>query len=105
MVKHILIVLVIFSGIIACQGNKTSQETDEAKSQIVEFTYKVEGMTCDHCEMSIHKGVKELEGVEIVQANHEDSSTYVKFDLSKLSEDQIKEAIKKRGYKVLSKVN
>lgn len=105
--KKIIFAALIFSaGLFACQsGAKSNQTTsDETKTQVVEVSLKVEGMTCDHCEMSIQKGVSELPGIESVLANHEDSTTVIKFDQLKTSEDDIKKAIEKRGYQVKSRI-
>lgn len=106
MIKNILAILILTTGLFACQKSvKNNQaESAETKAQIVELSLKVEGMTCDHCEMSIQKGVGELPGIESVLANHEDSTTVVKFDQSKTSEEDIKKAIEKRGYQVKGRI-
>lgn len=71
------------------------------EAEINERTFRVEGMTCDHCEMSIAKGVGELNGVMLIEANHEDSTAHVAWDASKTGEKEIIAAIEKRGYKVI----
>ncbi len=98
--KQILLILVIATFSFACSSNKT-KKAEELPVQTVEIVYQVEGMTCDHCEKSIHKGVNTLEGISEVVANHEDSTTRVVFDPSKTDKEQIAEAIQKRGYKVI----
>ncbi len=94
------LVLVLFF-FLSCT-NKNAKETtqQELPAQTVEIVYHVEGMTCDHCEMSIQKGVNELNGIEAVEANHEDSTTRVIYDPSKTDEKEIMAAIEKRGYTV-----
>ncbi len=96
----ILLILILTTVLFACTSNqKPKQETTPAEP--VEIVFQVEGMTCDHCEMSVHKGVTALEGISEVQANHEDSTTLVVFDPSKTDKKQIAEAIEKRGFKVV----
>lgn len=106
MKKNILAVLILSTGLFACQSSvKNNQVTSsEVEKQVIEVSLKVGGMTCDHCEMSIQKGVGELPGIESVLANHEDSTTVVKFDQLKTSEDDIKKAIEKRGYQVKGRI-
>ncbi len=98
--KQTLLILTIAIFSFACTSTKT-KKVDGASVQTVEIVYQVEGMTCDHCEKSIHKGVNTLEGISEVVANHEDSTTRVVFDSSKTDKEQIAEAIQKRGYKVI----
>lgn len=89
----------------ACSNSaKQPAEANSAtvSSEPVEITYHVEGMTCDHCEQSIQKGVNELPGIQSVAANHEDSTTVVIYDPSKTDEKAITAAIEKRGYTVAS---
>lgn len=102
MTKNILAIVILAAGLLTCQsGVKNNQAANpEVEKLVTEISLKVEGMTCDHCEMSIQKGVAELPGIESVLANHEDSTTVVKFDQSKTSEDDIKKVIEKRGYQV-----
>ncbi|MGQ8337638.1 heavy-metal-associated domain-containing protein [Sunxiuqinia sp. A32] len=100
------IFLSLLIGLIAfaCSSSKSEKEkatTIDTPTTNVELVYHVEGMTCDHCEMSIQKGVNELEGIVKVEANHEDSTTLVVFDSSKTNKNQIAQAIEKRGYKVV----
>lgn len=76
---------------------QVSAQDTEAKEQ----TFHVEGMTCDHCEMSIAKGVGELNGIISVKANHQDSTAQVSWNATETGEDEIIAAIEKRGYKVV----
>jgi len=86
----------------ACSNSakQATEQSQQATAEPVEVTYHVEGMTCDHCEQSIQKGVSELPGVQSVEANHEDSTTVVIYDPSKTDSTAIVEAIEKRGYTV-----
>jgi copper chaperone CopZ len=102
--KIIFYILVSFIFVAGACTSKQSQKMDSpsaSQTAIREITFKVGGMTCDDCEMSIRKGVEELNGIKTVEANHEDSTTHVAFDPSGTSEKEIIAAIEKRGYKVI----
>ncbi len=68
----------------------------------VEKTFHVEGMTCTGCESLIERRVKELPGIESVEANHEEMVALVTFDKTLTSQDEITMAIEDAGYKVKS---
>lgn len=100
-IYYVLLLAVVVNG--AC----TPKQKQETKAPVVEqavtrqAAFKVGGMTCDHCEMSIRKGVEELNGIITVEANYEDSTTHVTFDPSRTGEEEIIAAIEKRGYEVI----
>lgn len=99
--KHLLILAFALAILGACNSPKTKTEANlSAEPDTVQTTLHVEGMSCDHCEMTIQDGVKQLDGIVEVVANHEDSTTYVKYDASKTSFKEITAAIQKKGYKV-----
>ncbi|RKD91424.1 cation transporter [Mangrovibacterium diazotrophicum] len=100
--KAILLILAV-ALFAACSNSakQATEPTEEAPVKPVEVVYHVEGMTCDHCEESIQKGVTALPGISLVEANHEDSTTKVIYDPSKTDEKAIAEAIAQRGYTVV----
>ncbi|MCW0482437.1 heavy-metal-associated domain-containing protein [Gaoshiqia sediminis] len=102
MKSPILLLAFIFTLAISCGQKQVKESEAITPTASVELVYRVEGMTCDHCEMSIQKGVNELKGISTVEANHEDSTTRVVFDPTKTSEKEIVSAIEKRGYKVVA---
>jgi len=63
-------------------------------------TYCVEGMTCSSCEALIGKTLLELDGVEKAEARLKDNRVEVEFDTEKVSEERIKDSLKKAGYPV-----
>lgn len=88
----------------ACNPGTPKTQNDvqpDKTTQPVEVVYHVDGMTCDHCEESIQKGVSEVQGVSLVEANHEDSTTRVIYDPGKTDSKTIVAAIEKRGYTVV----
>lgn len=98
--KQFLLLAAIFI-FIACGQNKNAKTNAETTPVYVELNLKVEGMTCEHCEMSIKTGLSQLEGVDSIKANHIDSTTFVRFDSNKTNLANISAVIEERGYKVL----
>ena len=96
--KNIYLLIILMAVASAC-APKQAPKT-EAAPVWVENTLKVEGMTCDHCEASIAKGVTEIAGVDSISANHEDSTAYVRFDSNKTTLKDISKAIEGRGFVV-----
>ncbi len=95
----IITLLIALFALAACNSKPSTKEA-EVKAEPVTEVFHVEGMTCDHCEESVQKGVAELPGIQLVEANYEDSTTKVVYDPSLVDETQIKSAIEKRGYTV-----
>ena len=64
----------------------------------VTSVFKVEGMTCGGCEAGVRISVKKLDGVEKVEASHEEGLAKVTYDPEKVTVEKIKAAIEKLGY-------
>lgn len=67
-------------------------------SQTTETTYRVQGMTCGHCELSVREEVEELEGVESAVADRTSGSLIVRGGAER---DQIRQAVETAGYTLL----
>ena len=63
-------------------------------------TFIVEGMTCNHCVMSIQKSLGGVSGVKEVKVDLNTKKVDVDFD-ENVRPDQMKEAIINAGYAVL----
>ncbi|WP_347488802.1 copper ion binding protein [Desulfoscipio sp. XC116] len=61
-------------------------------------TFKVEGMSCQHCQMAVEKAVKGIAGVENVQVNLTKKEVAVTGSAQRA---QIAQAIKEAGYEVV----
>jgi copper chaperone len=88
----------------ACGSGAKASSTDTKenavaaeKLQIVNF--KVKDMTCASCPFIVESAISELEGISEVNAEFPDQAT-VTFDPSKVSIDQIKQAVIDVGYGV-----
>lgn len=66
----------------------------------MEKVFGIEGMMCSGCEKRVNNAVTSLDGVSECKACAQDNNATVVFDSSKVSEDQIKEAIEEIGYDV-----
>ena len=86
---------------VSCSSPRNNENADNAKVQLAEITVKVEGMTCLNCEMSVSKGVNELDGIRSVELSHIDSSAVIQFDAVRTNYEQIAEAIERRGYRII----
>jgi copper chaperone len=61
----------------------------------------VEGMSCDHCKMTVSKAVSALSGVQSVQVSLEEKTVAVDFDETVQTLSGIKEAIENSGYQIV----
>jgi len=64
----------------------------------MEKTFKIDGMSCDHCVMAVEK---ELNKLEIEKQKIVIGSAKLSFDAEKVSEEKIKAVIEEAGYKVI----
>lgn len=62
-----------------------------------EKTFTVEGMTCEHCEMSVREEVEELAGVESAHADSKNGRLLVRGDVD---DAQVRQAVAAAGYRV-----
>ncbi|MGK9477408.1 heavy-metal-associated domain-containing protein [Melioribacter sp. OK-6-Me] len=60
--------------------------------------FKIEGMSCQHCVMAVKK---ELSSLNLESAEVEIGKAKVIFDETKVTEEQIINAIEEAGYKVI----
>jgi len=99
-----LIVILIAVAFMACnnEAKKTEEKASTAPAEMVVNTLDIGGMTCDHCVMSVTKGINDLDGIAEVKVTLEDSTAVVKYDASVVNIDDIKAAVGKRGYRVKS---
>lgn len=63
---------------------------------------KVEGMSCSHCVSAVEGALKKLPGVDDAAVSLEQKKVDVSYDGSKVTVDQMKEAIEDQGYDVVS---
>ena len=71
-------------------------------SNITQSTYQVEGMTCESCNYHIEHEISLLPGYMYAKADYKIGMVDVKYDKTKLSDEEVEEAINKAGYKIIS---
>ncbi|MGE5406049.1 MAG: copper chaperone CopZ [Candidatus Saccharibacteria bacterium] len=64
------------------------------------ISLNVEGMSCNHCEMTVKKAVGALNGVSAVNVDLKSKRVTVDMDTDKVSVDTIKDVIEDQGYEV-----
>jgi copper chaperone CopZ len=60
----------------------------------------VEGITCGGCEKSIRTALLAHDGVSEATASHETGVVAIKYDNSKINEDQLKQTIEDAGFDI-----
>jgi copper chaperone len=65
-----------------------------------ERTYTVEGMTCNHCVLSVKEEVSDVAGVDQVDVDL--SSGRVTVSGEEFTDDAVKAAVTEAGYEVVS---
>lgn len=64
-------------------------------------TFKIPDMTCTNCAMKLESLEDTLEGVKEINASYHKLEMVIEYDESKLTEEQIIAAVKKKGYQAL----
>ncbi|MCM3741540.1 copper chaperone CopZ [Oceanobacillus luteolus] len=63
-------------------------------------TLNVTGMSCGHCQASVEGALKGLDGVSAVEVDLNSGKVEVTYDESKVSLENMKEAVEDQGYDV-----
>lgn len=67
-------------------------------SSTPDTTYRVTGMTCGHCALSVREEVEELEGVERATVDHEAGTLVVHGTADAAA---VRDAVAEAGYRVV----
>ncbi|MBK8781978.1 MAG: cation transporter [Anaerolineales bacterium] len=70
---------------------------------MVKKTFNIPDMTCSNCAMKLESLEDTLEGVKEINASYHKLEMVIEFDESKLTDDQIVAAVKKKGYTAIMK--
>ena len=65
---------------------------------MIKKTFKVSDMSCTNCAMKLESLEDTLDGIKEINASYHKLEMVVEYDESKLNEEQIIIAIKKKGY-------
>ena len=66
-------------------------------------TYKIPDMTCSNCAMKLESLEDTLAGVKEINASYHKLEMVIEYDESKLTDEQIITAVKKKGYTAVMK--
>jgi copper chaperone CopZ len=68
---------------------------------MIKKTFKVPDMSCINCAMKLESLEDTLEGVKEINASYHRLEMVIEYDESKLTEEQIVAAVKKKGYQAV----
>ena len=68
---------------------------------MIKKTFKIPDMTCSNCAMKLESLEDILDGVKEINASYHRLEMIVEYDESKLTDEQIILAVKKKGYKAV----
>jgi len=83
----------------ACGASEPSAEVLAAATQTANF--KVEGMTCASCQVTVRTAVGKLDGIGTVEVDVDAGTATVAFDPDRTTASAIAEAITGSGYKAI----
>jgi copper ion binding protein len=63
-------------------------------------SFKVQGMTCNHCVMRVAKALKAVPGVQDAKVDLQKAEAIVSYDDAKVSPEKFSAAVAEAGYKV-----
>ena len=67
---------------------------------MTEKTLNVEGMSCGHCKAAVEEELNNLSGVEYANADFEKGTVEVRYDATKVADDDLRSAVEEAGYTV-----
>lgn len=68
---------------------------------MTKVVFEVEGMSCNHCKMTVEKALKAVKGVAGAEVNLTKKTASVSFDETACSLPDMKAAIENAGYDVV----
>ncbi len=69
---------------------------------MIKKTFKVPDMSCTNCAMKLESLEDTLDGVREINASYHKLQMTVEYDETKLTDEQIIAAVKKKGYRAIS---
>lgn len=69
---------------------------EKGRDDVEDLTLQIDGMSCGHCVARVQKALSKLDGVDV--RNVEVGSAEMSYDPSRVSPDQILEAVDGAGY-------
>jgi copper chaperone CopZ len=75
--------------------------TVNSEESVIKKTFKIPDMTCSNCAMKIESLEDTLDGVKEVNASYHKLQMVIEYDETKLTEEQIIAAVRKKGYQAV----
>ena len=69
---------------------------------MIKKTFKIPDMTCSNCAMKLESLEDTLDGVKEINASYHRLEMVIEYDETKVNEDQIITAVKKKGYQAVA---
>jgi copper chaperone CopZ len=69
---------------------------------MIKKTFKVPDMTCSNCAMKLESLEDTLEGVREINASYHKLTMVIEYDETRLTDEQIVAAVKKKGYTAIA---
>ena len=63
-------------------------------------TFKVQGMTCNHCVMRVAKAIKAVPGVQDAKVDLQKAEAIISYDETQVTMEKLSGAVVEAGYKV-----
>ena len=64
-------------------------------------TFKIQGMTCNHCVMRVAKALKSVSGVQDAQVDLKKGEAVVTYDDANVTREKLSTAVVDAGYKIV----
>ncbi|MBI4469592.1 MAG: cation transporter [Acidobacteria bacterium] len=84
-------------------GNPVTTRLDAQASttevEPVKVTIEIDGMTCEACAVTVRRALKRVDGVKSVDVSWRKGRAIVKYEPSKVTPEQLVEAINQTGYR------
>jgi copper chaperone CopZ len=78
--------------------NKLSHPAESKGITMLKKTFKIPDMTCSNCAMKLESLEDSLDGIKEINASYHKLQMVIEYDESKLTDEQIIAAVKKKGY-------
>jgi len=75
---------------------------ESKRKPMIKKTFKIPDMTCSNCAMKLESLEDDLDGVKEINASYHRLEMVIEFDESKLTDEQIVAAVKKKGYQAVA---
>lgn len=76
-----------------------------ASAAVRTATFRIKGMTCADCAVSIEKALKATEGVLEARVSYEKERAWIRYDAGKVSRSRLRKVIEEAGFQVVAGAN